>query len=514
MPFNILLISTYELGHQPFGLASPAAWLREAGATVRCLDLSLARLDLAAVQSADLVAFYLPMHMATRMAVPLIEQVRRLNPAAHVCCFGLYAPVNAPYLREIGVQTILGGEFEQGLVELVEQLKAGDQTLYPPQSPLPGGKPVDSPPSGPCPEPVEGGSRRGGKASGARDLTVDTNYSTPSQPPPARGRGQNLPLISLDRQDFRTPDRSDLPPLADYAHLRTSPAEERVVGYTEASRGCKHLCRHCPIVPVYGGRFRIVQPEVVLADIRQQVEAGAQHLTFGDPDFFNGPGHALPLVEALHTEFPQLTYDVTIKVEHLLKQAKHLPRLKATGCLFITTAVESFDEAILTFFAKHHTLAEFEQALASCRDLGLLLVPTFVAFTPWTTLTNYRHFLAGIVRLGLIDHVAPVQYGLRLLIPPGSRLLELAEMQALIGPLDRVKLSFQWQNPDPRVETLQQEIERLVHRANHQGHARSDIFQMIWERAHQTSPALPSPPSPAHFTPQGFVPYLTEPWYC
>jgi hypothetical protein len=287
-----------------------------------------------------------------------------------------------------------------------------------------------------------------------------------------------------------------------------------VVGYTEASRGCKHLCRHCPIVPVYGGRFRIVQPEVVLADIRQQVEAGAQHITFGDPDFFNGPGHALPLVEALHAEFPQLTYDVTIKVEHLLQQAKHLPRLKATGCLFITTAVESFDEAILTFFAKHHTLAEFEQALASCRDLGLLLVPTFVAFTPWTTLTNYRHFLAGIVRLGLIDHVAPVQYGLRLLIPPGSRLLELAEMQALIGPLDRAKLSFQWQNPDPHVETLQQDIERLVHRANHQGRSRADIFQMIWERAHQTAIDPPLPPSPAHFAPQGFVPYLTEPWYC
>ena len=153
MPFNILLISTYELGHQPFGLASPAAWLREAGATVRCLDLSLARLDLAAGQSADLVAFYLPMHMATRMAVPLIEQVRRLNPAAHVCCFGLYAPVNALYLREMGVQTILGGEFEQGLVELVEQLKAGDRALAPPQSPRQGGKSVDSPPSG--------GSRRG-----------------------------------------------------------------------------------------------------------------------------------------------------------------------------------------------------------------------------------------------------------------------------------------------------------------------------------------------------------------
>lgn len=478
MTFQVLLLSTYELGRQPFGLASPAAWLREAGATVRSLDLSLERLDAATVQSADLVAFYLPMHMATRMAVPLIEQVRRANPAAHLCCFGLYAPVNADYLRQLGVHTILGGEFESGLVELLKRLKP---------SPQPAGEETASRPQ-----------ERGSFAAA----------------PLSRSPAPPLPLIALDRQTFRTPDRSDLPPLADYAHLRTGPAEERVVGYTEASRGCKHLCRHCPIVPVYGGRFRIVQPEVVLADIRQQVEAGAQHLTFGDPDFFNGPGHALPLVEALHREFPDLTYDVTIKVEHLRQQARHLPTLKHTGCLFITTAVESFDERILTFFDKRHTLAEFEEVLARCREIGLLLVPTFVAFTPWTTLAGYRHFLAEIARLGLVDTVAPVQYGLRLLIPSGSRLLELAEVQALIGPLDQAKLSYQWQNPDPQVETLQREIERLVHRANHQGRTRPDIFQMIWEQAHSTATAQPQPPSPAHFAPQGFVPYLTEPWYC
>lgn len=461
MPLNVLLISTYEMGRQPFGLASPAAWLCEAGAEVRCLDLAVELLDAAAVRAADLVAFYLPMHMASRMAIPVIERVRQLNPAAHLCCFGLYAPVNAAYLRRLGVDTILGGEFEAGLVSLAERLA---------------------------------GSTNG--------------RSTP----PAE---QPEPLISLARQQFRVPNRSDLPELTRYAGLVNGAGPALTVGYTKASRGCKHLCRHCPIVPVYGGRFRIVQAEVVQADIRQQVEAGAQHITFGDPDFLNGPGHAIPLVTALHREFPHLTYDVTIKVEHLLKQARHLETLKKTGCLFVTTAVESFDERILSIFAKDHSRQDFETALGHCRRLGLLLIPTFVAFTPWTTLAGYRSFLAEIARLELVEQVAPVQYTLRLLIPPGSRLLELAEMQALVEGLDQAKLSYRWRNPDPRVDTLQQDLERLVNQGAGRGLPRRDIFGQIWQRAQRDAaggsevvawPDLPARPST--------VPHLTEPWYC
>ena len=112
-------------------------------------------------------------------------------------------------------------------------------------------------------------------------------------------------MISLARQKFIVPERAGLPALARYAHVVMPDGSERVAGYTEASRGCKHLCRHCPIVPVYNGAFRIVERDVVLEDIRQQVAAGAQHITFGDPDFFNGPAHAMAIVEAMHREFPQ-----------------------------------------------------------------------------------------------------------------------------------------------------------------------------------------------------------------
>ncbi|HEU0038844.1 MAG TPA: CUAEP/CCAEP-tail radical SAM protein, partial [Verrucomicrobiae bacterium] len=242
---NIVLISTYEMGRQPFGLASPAAWLRNRGHHVTSLDLSRQAIDEPVVRGAALIAVYLPMHTATRLAVQLIPILRKVNPSAHLCCYGLYAPMNEEYLRTLSVSTILGGEFEEGLVHLAERL---------------------------------GQNGSGSNCSGV--------------PRPE-------PLISLARQKFIPPDRQGLASLAKYAHVILPAGEHRVAGYTEASRGCKHLCRHCPIVPVYKGVFRIVEREVLLEDIRQQVVAGAQHITFGDPDFFNGVGHAMGLVEAL-----------------------------------------------------------------------------------------------------------------------------------------------------------------------------------------------------------------------
>ncbi|HSD82595.1 MAG TPA: CUAEP/CCAEP-tail radical SAM protein, partial [Anaerolineae bacterium] len=119
---NVILISTYELGHQPFGLTSAAAWLKRAGADVACQDAAVQHLDKAQLAEADLIGYYVPMHTATRIAAQFIPTIRAHNPRAHVVCFGLYAPVNEPYLRKLGVDTILGGEFEAGLVALYQRL--------------------------------------------------------------------------------------------------------------------------------------------------------------------------------------------------------------------------------------------------------------------------------------------------------------------------------------------------------------------------------------------------------
>jgi radical SAM superfamily enzyme YgiQ (UPF0313 family) len=463
---KVVLISTYELGHQPFGLASPAAWLRRLGAEVTCLDLSREALQEEAVRAADVVAFYVPMHTATRLAIRLIEPVRRLNPRAHLCFYGLYAPVNEAYLRELGVETILGGEFEAALADLIARL-----------------------------------AHKKSDGNGARAKSA----------PAAELRN---PPIFLDRLAFITPDRSQLSPLRQYAHLLMPDGGFKVAGYTEASRGCKHLCRHCPIVPVYNGVFRVVQREVVHADIRQQVEVGAEHVTFGDPDFFNGPAHALAIVEALHREFPQLSYDVTIKIEHLLRHAEALPKLRDTGCLFVTSAVESIDDAILARLAKGHTRADFLAVAALFRELGLVLQPTFVPFTPWTSLSGYRDLLALLAENDLMENVAPIQLGIRLLIPAGSRLLELDDLRSAIGKFDPSGLAYPWKHADARVDMLSARVQELANSGDRQKLSRTDTFARIWRAANELAGENAASRDALPKAAMRKIPHFTEPWYC
>ena len=456
---NTVLISTYELGRQPFGLASPAAWLRDRGVQVICLDLSREPLREDAVRAADLIAFYLPMHTATRLAVALLPVIRALNPNAHLSAYGLYASVNEMRLRRLGIQTIFGGEFEEGLALLATRLMNG-------------------------------------AASGA----------------------QVGPVVSLARQQFLAPDRSDLVPLEKYARLVMPAGPSRTVGYAEASRGCKHLCRHCPIVPVYQGVFRVVDRDVVLEDIRRQVAVGAQHITFGDADFFNGIGHALPLVKELHREFPHLTYDVTIKIEHLLKHRDSLPTLRDTGCLFVTSAVESVDDAVLDKFDKHHTRMGFLRVVDEFRRIGLTLQPTFVPFTPWTTLEAYCELLRLLRKHDLIENIAPIQLAIRLLISAGSRLLELPDVRELVGPFDECELAYPWKNPDPRVDRLCDELQAVVHAGEKMNRPRRWIFERI-ERATEIAAGLVGdrlPPESAMpiLASRAAIPYLNEPWYC
>jgi hypothetical protein len=307
---------------------------------------------------------------------------------------------------------------------------------------------------------------------------------------------------------FIQPDRAGLPALAKYATVQMADGSRKIAGATDATRGCKHRCRHCPIVPVYDGQFRVVPVDVVLADIRAQVAGGAAHVTFGDPDFFNGPTHARKVIEGLHAEFPALTYDVTIKVEHLLKHRDLLPALAATGCLFITSAVEAVDDDILAKLEKGHTRADFVEAARLCRAHGLNLAPTFVAFTPWTTLEGYRDLLETVQQLELIGHVAPIQWGIRLLVTWQSRLLELPDIATLVGPFDQTTLTFPWRHPDPRVDELQASVMKVIGvRVNR---SRQELFDLVHALACPAEAALGREGGQTRVE----IPYLNEPWYC
>ena len=357
-------------------------------------------------------------------------------------------------MRSLGFVTILGGEFEAGLVRLAARL--------------------------------------------AHSHAIN-------------GTSPNEPIISLERLAFEVPDRTGLPPISSYANLVIPGDGYRIVGSTEASRGCKHLCRHCPIVPVYNGVFRVVQRDVVMEDIRRQVAGGAQHISFGDPDFFNGIRHALELIDVFHREFAGITYDVTIKIEHLRKHEKHLATLRDTGCLFVTSAVESVDDAVLLALDKGHTRVDFLRVVQSFRDMRMTMHPTFVPFTQWTTAETYIDLLRTIYDEGLTENVAPIQLGIRLLIPEGSRMLELKDIRDAIGAFDPESLVYPWKNPDARLDRLSEKVQEIAAAADRQKLSRFAAFEQIWHAAHAAAGLEAerlTPPKASN------VPFLSEPWYC
>jgi hypothetical protein len=241
------------------------------------------------------------------------------------------------------------------------------------------------------------------------------------------------------------------------------------------------------------------------------VAAGARHLTFGDPDFFNGIRHAEAIVRAFHDEFPGVSYDVTIKVEHLLAHAPMLPLLRRTGCAFVTSAVEAIDDEVLGKLQKGHTREGFERAVMLCREAGLTLAPTFVTFTPWTTREGYCQLLQAIDRLELVEHVAPIQLAIRLLITEGSRLLELPEIRAVAPAFDPATMTYPWRHPDPEMDRLQERVAALV--GSRARGSRADTFAQVWSLAHEAA-AVEPPPRRLDILPRAAIPYLNEPWYC
>ena len=462
-PGEILIVSTYELGHQPLNLASPLAYLRRAGYAPAAVDTAVEPLADEAIARARLVAISVPMHTALRLGVGVAERVRAVNPAAHVCCYGLYATLNAGYLLDGPkslADSVIGGEYEQPLLDLVRRLEAGT-----------GG-----------PEPGVGG----------RD--------TPARP-------------YLARLPFAVPERAGLPPLRRYAGLERDGAVVPA-GYVEASRGCLHTCLHCPLTPVYRGRFFVVPREVVLADIRAQVAAGARHVTFGDPDFLNGPGHVLRILRAMRAEWPELTFDATIKIEHIVEQRRLFPELAALGCAFVVSAVESLSDEVLRQLDKGHTRADVVEALDILDAAGIPMRPSLLPFTPWTTLDDYLELLEFFEARDLLDHVDPVHFSIRLLVPPGSALLDRPGTLAWLGPLDAANFTYTWRHPDPRLDELQRAVAATVEAAERDGRDPVETFQAIKDLAYAAKGELAPSRRGGVLTARRRVPRLTESWFC
>jgi radical SAM superfamily enzyme YgiQ (UPF0313 family) len=451
---EILLVSTYELGHQPQGIAVPAAFLARAGFHPATLDLAVEPLDPERVCRARLIAVSVPMHTALRLGLDAAARIRAMHPGARLAFHGTYAPLHAPLLVAAGASAVLGGECEAELVALATALENGE-------------------------DPSRFVQRGGGAAS-------------------------------LARLDFPVPRREGLPAPERYARLREADGRERLAGYAEATRGCLHRCRHCPIPAVYDGRFFAVPVETVADDVAQQVAAGVTHVTFGDPDFLNGPVHALRVAREVHRRFPALTFDFTAKVEHLVRSAGILPELVACGAVFAVTAVESLSDLVLERLAKGHTRADVLRAFDACDRAGLPLRPTLVPFTPWETLEGYLDVIETFEERGWMARMDPVQLSLRLLVPPGSLLL--GEPGLALEGLDPSALTWRWRHPDPRMDALQARVAEVVEAGVTRGDDPAETVSLVkalaLAAAGRTHSHVARPFSTAG------SPRLTESWFC
>jgi radical SAM superfamily enzyme YgiQ (UPF0313 family) len=457
---KVLLLSCYELGHQPLAVTHPAAHLTAAGHDVRAGDLSVAALDADDVAWADVVAISAPMHTAMRIAVRAARRVRDINPSAHVAMYGLYASLHAADILGDVADSAIGGEFERPLVALIDGLARGD----------------------------------GRATMGVR----------------LRGHDGGT---SFERGGFMLPARHLLPPLTAYSRAVVG-GEPRLAGYVEGSRGCAHRCLHCPITPVYAGRLRLVPREIVLADIDNLVDMGARHITLGDPDFFNAVPHSVAIVEELHRRHPELSFDATIKVEHLLEHAPMLPRLAAAGCAFVVTAAEAVQDHVLGHLAKGHDARDLVTALRLADEAGLTLRPTFVAFTPWTSFDDYVDLLEFIIDHDLVDRLDTIQLAIRLLVPRGSALVGTRSMDSYLLGYDSAAMLHPWDHPDAGMDLLHARVTEIVTAGLRCEMPAGEIFAHAYRAACASADRVPKSPDWARWDGSRQVPHLTEPWFC
>lgn len=439
---RVLLMSVYDLGHQPLRLADAAARLRSDGHQVETVDISVNPWPDELIGSVDAVALSVPMHTAARLAADAARRVRSVRPSIPVAFYGLYAEIVDPTLAARRI----AGEYVDELADW-------------------------------CRTPIT--------TATSRHLAV-----APSQ----------------------MPDRSTLTEPSEYPRLEIGDTT-RLVAYAEASRGCIHRCTHCPVPVIYDGRIRVNDVEIVMADIDAQVAAGATHVTFGDPDFFNGVGHTRRVIEALRSRHPGISFDATIKVEHILRHADMWPLMAEAGCLFVISAFETTNERILALLDKGHTGADMDDAIDLLRRHGIEIRPSWLPFTPWTTVADLVSIFRFIDRHDLIANTDAVQLSIRLLIPPGSLMLDLPEMGPHLGDYDAERLTYEWTGVDPAADMLQRHLARIAAHAAEEAASPTDTFMQMWHAVNDASGELGDPPAiPAGAT--AGRPRMQEPWFC
>lgn len=405
---NILVVSSFEGGYQPITALSAYTALRNAGYhNLRFHDTYVDGLPDDLFADADLVAVAVPLFDALQAALQLSEMIRASRPEAKIVFFGQYATLNAARIPGRYADYAVCGEWEQPLVNLARHLCTGEVL-----------------------------DKMG--LVDARDA-----------------RANMIPHPYITRNRIELTDRSVAPGLQKYPQPHVEKmlgTSDIVVGGVESTRGCHHKCAYCSVYATYDGKVVPIKDDIVVEDVRNLVALGMTHLTFTDAEFFNAKNQGLRLLRVLHAEFPDLTYDFTTRIDHILEHEEALREMQTLGVRFITSALEFPTQVVLDVVSKEISIDDIEQAIVTLRRIGIRLSPTFIMFNPWVSKADMETFREFIKRNDLDGVVDPIQYETRLHLYKGSPLLTRHSTAGL--ELIEHEFHYDWKHPDPDVDAM------------------------------------------------------------
>lgn len=401
-----LVASTFEGGYQPLNAISATTALLDADIEAQLIDIYVEGLALERFSDADLVFICVPLFDSLTAGTQLAKQLKEAKPSQKICFFGQYATINAKSLASKYGDYAIAGEWEKPIVSLAKHL-SGEQ---------------------------------GQDLRGVIDRT--------------RGLSSEIVVPQLIRDGFRLPRRDLAPPLHKYPQpqLEKLLGEKKVVGGVEGSRGCHHKCSYCSVYAAYDGKVLLVSDDLVERDVTNLVAQGMTHLTFTDADFFNAKKHGLKIIRTLHSQFPDLTYDFTTRVDHILENKDAIKEMGQLGLAFITTALEFPKQEVLDQVFKEMNVPMIEEALAFLKEAGVKVNPTFITFNPWVSLEDMAELHDFIARNELENIVDPIQFETRLHLYKGLPLFNNDTVKEL--QLEEHEFHFDWQHADSRLDKL------------------------------------------------------------
>ena len=304
------------------------------------------------------------------------------------------------------------------------------------------------------------------------------------------------------------PDRTILPSITDYSHI-VDGSNNLIAGSVETTYGCKHECTHCPVPIEFKGMFKTFGTEKIITDVTNQVEEGAKHISFNDPDFFNGPKHALKILQLLNEKHPSITYDSTIKVEHILKYPDYFQELKNLNMLFVISAFETTNDHVLNILQKNHSFNDLNKAVELSLENNIDIRPTWMPFSPWTEQNDLISIIKLIEKYKLRETVDPIQLTIKLLVPKNSLILKRPEMKEYLLDYDPSSFSYAWKYKFPNIDNIQNELFTYVLQHESENEYAQYLGLVDILESHTNETLLNSEKYS-----QRIVPKLSETWFC